>query len=182
MTIPTNTSISGFLRADPELTFTRDGVARLYAPVGIKQSVQDGEGHWREAEPYRTAMVMFGPSAERAHAMFHSGDNFIAEGSVRTYTSTDGQEREQFRASRIGHDNNLSTYTVERRPAGRETHDRPAAERGTAEHDAPAAGPDVPSPTADPVAAALAQREQQVAPEPVTSGAPGPTAREAAAR
>lgn len=82
MPIPTKPSISRFLRADPDLSFTKDGVARLFVPVGIKQSVQDAEGHWHDVEPYKTAMVMYGPSAERAHAQFKSGDNFIADWEI----------------------------------------------------------------------------------------------------
>lgn len=179
MPIPTKSSISGFLRADPDLSFTKDGVARLFVPVGIKQSVQDAEGHWHDVEPYKTAMVMYGPSAERAHAQFKSGDNFIAEGFVRPYTNKDGQEREEFRASRLGHDNNLTTYTVERRSHDREAQDRPAPGHRV-EQDAPAAEPDGPSP--DPVADVLAQREQQIAPEPVAVGAAGPAVHEAVAR
>jgi len=176
MPIPTKDSISGFVRFDPELTYTKDGVARLYMPVGIKQSVQDKDDQWHEIAPYRTGLVMFGESAERAHQQFKAGDNFISEGWVRLYEGDDGQKREEFRASRIGHDNNLTTYSVERRSAERDTEARDTREREAAQHDAPEA------PSDDPVAEVLAQRQEQVAPEPVGAGTAGPAAREAVAR
>lgn len=172
MPIPTKPGISGFIRFDPELTYTKDNVARFYAPVGIKQSVQDAEGQWHEVEPYRTSLVMFGPSAERAYEQFKAGDDFIAEGRERTYTQTvDGKEveRDQFRASRIGHDNNLTTYAVDRTSAGRSNPGREATSRETT-RDEPAADAE-PAP-ADPVAEVLAQRAEQIAPEPVAAGAP----------
>lgn len=68
-------------------------------------------------------------SAER----FRKGDTFVAQGYVRDYTrDVDGQERtdEQFVAKRLGHDPNLTTYTVDRRP--RAEREAPAAERGAA--------------------------------------------------
>jgi len=176
MPIPTKESISGFVRFDPEPNYTKDGVPRLYMPVGIKQSVQDKDDQWHDIEPYRAPLVMYGESAERAWSQFKAGDNFIAEGWVRKYTNDQGQEREEFRASRIGHDNNLTTYSVERRSTEREAETRETPEREAAQHDAPEA------PSDDPVAAVLAQRQEQVAPEPVAAGATGPTAREAVAR
>lgn len=182
MPIPTKPSISGFFRADPELTYTKDNVPRLYAPVSIKQSVQDAEGEWHDLEPYKTGLVMFGQSAVRAHEQFKSGDNFLAEGRERTYTQTvDGRqiERDQFRASRIGHDNNLTTYAVDRSGADRQSLGRETPDRGAA-RDEPAA--DAETAQADPVAQVLAQRAEQVEPEPVAAGAPASAAREAVAR
>lgn len=183
MPIPTKPSISGFFRGDPELTYTKDNVTRLFAPVNIKQSVQDAEGEWHDLEPYKTGLVMFGQSAVRAHEQFRSGDNFIAEGRERTYTQTvDGRdiERDQCRASRIGHDNNLTTYTVDRSGPDRETPSRDATGRDTATREQAAVEAE-PAP-ADPVAQVLAQRAEQVEPEPVAAGAPAVAAREAVAR
>lgn len=184
MPIPTQPGVSGFIRFDPELTYTKDNVARLYAPVGIKRSVQDAEGEWHEIEPYKTSLVMFGPSAERAFAQFKAGDDFIAQGRERTYTQTvDGKdvERDQFRASRIGHDNNLTTYEVDRTPHSRESAGRETTSR-EASRDEPTIDAE-PAP-ADPVAEVLAQREEQIAPEQVPAGAPAPdsAAREVVAR
>jgi len=175
MPIPTKDSISGFVRFDPELSLTKDGVPRLYMPVGIKQSIQDKDDNWHDIAPYRAPLVMYGESAERAHKQFKAGDNFIAEGSVRSYQDDKGQEREEFRASRIGHDNNLTTYNVERRSAEREAETRTTPEREAAQHEAREV------PADDPVAAVLAQRQEQVAPEPVAVGAAGPATPEAVA-
>ena len=181
MPIPTKPSISGFIRFDPELTFTKDNVARFSAAVGIKQSVQDAAGQWHDVEPYRTRLVMFGPSAERAFDQFKAGDNFIAEGHERTYTQTvDGKdiERDQFRASRIGHDNNITNYAVDRTPRER-TPARDTTGRDTTREEPVVDAEPV---SADPVATVLAQREEQLAAEPVAAGAPGPAAHEAVAR
>ena len=164
MPIPTKPGVSRFIRFDPEQTFNKDNVARFSAAVGIKQSVQDAAGQWHDVEPYRTRLVMFGPSAERAFDQFKAGDNFIAEGHERTYTQTvDGKEveRDQFRASRLGHDNNLTNYNVDRTPRERETPARDTTARTTT-REAPSA--DAEPASADPVATVLAQREEQLAP------------------
>lgn len=123
MTINTKTSLSGFIASDPDLTFTVKGDARFYARVGQPQSRREEDGTFTDLEPIFTDMVMFRKSAERAHAQFRNGDNFIAEGEVHHYSQTvDGVdvEKEQFVASRIGHDNNITTYEVARKAPSRE--------------------------------------------------------------
>ncbi|RLP68812.1 single-stranded DNA-binding protein [Mycetocola reblochoni] len=128
MTIRTKESLSGFVASDPELTFTSKGDARLYARIGQPQARVEDDGTFTQLEPTFTDLVMFRRSAELAHEQFRKGDNFLAEGETRTYTSSDGTEREQFVASRIGHDNNITRYTVDRTPPERET--PPAGGRG----------------------------------------------------
>ncbi|SDU77219.1 single-stranded DNA-binding protein [Jiangella alkaliphila] len=118
MAIKTMQSINGFIASDPQLTFP-NGRSRLYVRIGINHAERI-EGGYRDLEPTFHDLVMFGKSAERAHEMLRRGDNFIAQGSVQTYDSVvDGeeQETEQFVAKRIGHDINLTTYTVQRKRA-----------------------------------------------------------------
>src|SRR5699024_11674261 len=96
----------------------------------------DGGG-FRKLEPTFHDLVQFGKGAERSADRFVKGDDFVAQGYVREYTRTvDGQERaeEQFVAKRLAHDPNVTTYTVDRRPAA----DRAAAERQAAQQAGPA--------------------------------------------
>lgn len=184
MPIPTTPGISGFIASDPTLSFTRNGDARFYARVGIHQSTRDEEGNFHETEPYFTDMVMFGPSAERAHEKYQKGDNFVAQGQERSYTqNVDGEQvmHEQFRASTIGPNGNITNFTIDRAPRERETPGVDATARTTAEQDTPAAEASAEEP-ADPVADVLARRESQVAPEPTAAPATATTEREPVAR
>lgn len=150
MTIRTKESLSGFIASDPELTFTSKGDARLYMRVGQPQARFEEDGTFTNLDPAFTDLVMFRKSAELAHAQFRKGDNFIAEGETRTYTGNEGADREQFVASRIGHDNNITRYTV----------DRTGPERDAAKREAP---------VQEQVQQALAEREAQLDPEPATA-------------
>lgn len=120
-----------------------------------------------QLDPTFTDLVMFRKSAERAHDQFRKGDNFIAEGETRTYTGQDGAEREQFVASRIGHDNNITRYSVDRTPqreaAQRETPAREPASRETAQE-------------------AVAAREAALEPDPEPSASTTSVQREAVSR
>ncbi|SDU25877.1 single-stranded DNA-binding protein [Jiangella alkaliphila] len=132
MAIKTMQSINGFIASDPQLTFT-NGKARFYARIGIRHYEPLEGGRFRDLEPTFHDLVQFGKSAERSIELLRRGDNFIAQGSVRTYTrDNDGveEEAEQFVAKRIGHDLNLTNYTVQRKNAAAQQapgHDTPAA-------------------------------------------------------
>lgn len=147
MPIRTKESLSGFVASDPELTFTSKGDARLYMRIGQPQSRLEDDGTFTQLFPSFTDLVMFRKSAELAHEQFRKGDNFLAEGETRPYTSSDGTERDQFVASRIGHDNNITRYTVDRTPPEREA-------------------PQQETPVREQVQQALAERETQLDPEP----------------
>ena len=133
MAIRTSPSINGFIASDPRLTFNDDGEARFYARIGIQHYRREDDGSFTELEPTFHDLVQFGKGAELSAERFRKGDNFVAQGYVRDYTrDVDGQERtdEQFVAKRLGHDPNLTTYTVDRRP--RAEREAPAAERDAA--------------------------------------------------
>lgn len=168
MVIRTKESLSGFVASDPELTFTSKGDARLYLRVGQPQVKFEEDGTFTQLDPTFTDLVMFRKSAERAHDEFRKGDNFIAEGETRTYTGQDGAEREQFVASRIGHDNNITRYTVDRTPPQREATERetPAREPATRESAQQAA----------------AAREAALEPDPEPSTSTSSVQREAVSR
>jgi len=163
MSIRTKESLSGFVATDPEITFTSKGDARVYMRVGQTQVRFEEDGTFTQLDPEFTDLVMFRKSAELAHEQFRKGDNFIAEGETRTYTGDDGTEREQFVASRIGHDNNITRYTVDRR----------SPERETPQHEAPGR---------EQVQQALARREADLDPEPPAATSTGQVQREAVAR
>lgn len=153
----------GFIASDPELTFTSRGDARFYARIGEPKSQPEPDGTFTDLPPQFGDLVMFRKSAERAFAKFQKGDNFIAVVEPRDYVNSEGVKKQQFVASRIGHDNNTTDYTVERRRP-----ERDAAQRDTA--------------TRDQVQQALAEREAQLDPEaPATAGA-DPEQREAVTR
>jgi len=163
MSIRTKQSLAGFVATDPELTFTSNGDARIYMRVGQPQARFEQDGTFTQLDPEFTDLVILRKSAELAHEQFRKGDNFIAEGETRTYTEDDGAAREQFVASRIGHDNNITRYTV----------DRGAPERETPQHEAPGR---------EQMQQALAQREADLDPEPPAASAAGSAGREAVAR
>lgn len=145
----------GFIASDPELTFTSKGDARFYARIGKPQSRREEDGSYTELEPDFGDLVMYRKSAERAYEKFRKGDNFIAVAEKREYTNSEGQEREQYVASRIGHDNNTTNYTVDRRRPDRDSpqHDTPAREmqQALAEREAQLE-PDTPQVTTTPAA------------------------------
>lgn len=166
MTIRTKESLSGFIANDPELTFTMNSDARLYMRVGQPQVRFEEDGTFTDLDPTFTDLVMFRKSAERAHEQFRKGDNFIAEGDSKTYTKTvkgQPQEGDQFVASRIGHDNNITRYTV----------DRSGPEQETPQQEAPAR---------EQARRALAEREAELDPESSVTVSDGTTQRKAVAR
>ncbi|MEZ4588678.1 MAG: single-stranded DNA-binding protein [Gemmatimonadales bacterium] len=135
MAIHTQESLSGFIASDPQLTYTAKGDARLYARVGKEHFRKEQDGSFTQLESSFHDMVMFGRSAERAHAQLAKGDKFVAEGYVRTDTyERDGQtvEGEEFVAKKIGHDTARTRYDVDRTPR------RAAVEQAPAERDATA--------------------------------------------
>lgn len=170
MAIRTKESLSGFIASDPQLTFTSAGDARFYARVRQEHFQRQDDGSFTQLDSTFTDLVMFRKSAERAHAQFQKGDGFIAEGETRSYTqNVNGQEveRDQLIASRVGHDNNITNYAVDRtrpeRETGRDTTQRDGAEK-------------------DIVEAAQTEREAQLEPEPPTSTSTTSVNREVVAR
>ena len=61
-------------------------------------------------------MVLFRKTAEEASQKFQQDDRFVAQGYVREFTDQNGNEREEFVATKIGHDMMWTPYTVDRAP------------------------------------------------------------------
>ncbi|MBD8020224.1 MULTISPECIES: hypothetical protein [Brevibacterium] len=139
MPVPTGPGISGFIKSRPQLSMTVNNDPRFSAWVGIPQTQIDENGVLQELEPLETRMVMFGASAQRAHEKFRRGDDIVAFGANKEYTATrDGQQvtEEYFLASHIGHDNNVTTYTVHRGGPERYAAERDGMQREAVRQDA----------------------------------------------
>ncbi|MFV0257484.1 MAG: single-stranded DNA-binding protein [Acidimicrobiales bacterium] len=119
MAIRTQESLSGFIAGDPELSFTSKGDARFYVRGGQNHYRTEDDGSFTKTDTTYFNLVAFRATAERAYERFRKGDNFIAEGYVRTYEhEVEGQVREveEFVARRIGHDLAMTRYEVDRTP------------------------------------------------------------------
>jgi single-stranded DNA-binding protein len=110
--------MSGFIASTPQLSRTETGDARLSMKVGQEHFTRNPDGSFTQGETSFHDLVMFRRAAEKAAAQFTKGDKFVAEGYIHAYTMTDedGQmfEREEFVARKIGHDNAVTNYTVNR--------------------------------------------------------------------
>src|SRR5680860_445441 len=107
MTIPIQMSLHGFIATAPQINFTGNGAARLYARVGVEHFRKETDGSFTKLEPTFHGLVAYSKTAERAYAKFKVGDNFVASGYINEYeVDRNGQAeaREEFVARRIGHD------------------------------------------------------------------------------
>lgn len=141
MSIPTKTSLSGFIATTPNASTTKSGVPRMFARVGKPRYRREDDGTFTELEPSFHDLVAFGESAVRALSKLQKHDNFIAEGRVNRRTiERDGvpTEIEQFIASKIGPDAARTTFTMDRsHRAGRTIERASATMRGPAQSTSP---------------------------------------------
>src|SRR3954451_17954735 len=120
MTIPTQMSLPGFIATAPQLNFTGNGAARVYARVGGEHYRKETDGSITQLESTFHDLVAYRKTAERAYARFKVGDNFVASGYIHEYEldcNNRVEAREEFVASRIGHDTARTMYDVDRTPA-----------------------------------------------------------------
>lgn len=144
MAIRTQESFSGFIASDPQLSQTSKGDPRFYARVGKEHFHREDDGSFTQTETTYHHLVMFGRSAEHAHARFAKGDNFIAEGYTREVNYERGGqavESEEFVAKKMGHDAARTRYEVDRTP-------RRSAEREAPGFEPPARPTQAPQSTA----------------------------------
>lgn len=148
----TNTAVHGHVGTDPELTVTSNGTSRLSFRLGIPRRVETADGTWMNTDPHYVTVAMYGKSAERTAEAIHKGDQVLALGHLREYEVTDPQRGprvlSEFRASRVGHDLNLTRVQVQRRTA-RAGHQsaQQATEQGQ-QHRQPRTGQQQPQPAA----------------------------------
>jgi single-stranded DNA-binding protein len=120
MTIPIQMSLHGFIAAAPQINFSSQGAARFYARVGVEHYRKETDGSFTKLEPTFHDLVAYAKTAERAHAKFKVGDNFVASGYINEYELDrrgQAEAREEFVARRIGHDLARTKYEVERAPS-----------------------------------------------------------------
>ncbi|MGO2170499.1 MAG: single-stranded DNA-binding protein [Micrococcaceae bacterium] len=108
-------SLSGFIASDPRLTYTRSGDARFYAKIGQEHYRRETDGSFTKLETTFHDLVQYRKAAEEAAARFQKGDWFLAEGYVKTYTSAQGTEQDEFVAKKLGHDTARTDYEVTRK-------------------------------------------------------------------
>ncbi len=116
MPIPTQQSLHGVIIGAPRLTPNGTGPARFVARIEAHPTGDDRTGPSGADEPGPHDLVMFGPAAERAYAIFQSGDAFVASGQVDSYEYDGVGLIEEFVAEQIGHDATRTWYSVDRRP------------------------------------------------------------------
>lgn len=138
MAIRTQHSLTGFIASDPQLTFTTQGDARLYVRIGQQRQQRNDDGTFEIIDTTYADLIAYRRAAERGYTQFRKGDEFVADGYVRTYDHVvDGhtQQREEFIAKKIGHDLARTTYTIDRTP--RQTRSAPGHDNATRPTHAP---------------------------------------------
>ncbi|PKY69916.1 single-stranded DNA-binding protein [Brevibacterium ravenspurgense] len=109
-------ALVGYIDSEPRLTYGQSGVPRLYTRVGVEHFRRDGEDSFVKTGTTFHDMVLFRKTAEEASQKFQQDDRFVAQGYVREFTDQHGNEREEFVATKIGHDMMWTPYTVDRAP------------------------------------------------------------------
>ena len=143
MTIHTQQSLSGFIATEPQQSITENGDTCFYVRVGQPHFRHEATGNFTVLEPTFHDLIAYRATADRALTRFAKGDNFVAEGYVRSYqVEHNGEtlEREQFVAKKIGHDLARTNYEVDRtrHSAVAAEHDSPAAQNAMSQKAAPA--------------------------------------------
>jgi len=117
MPLQTQQSLSGFIASEPQQSVTENGETRFYVRIGQPHFRREDNGSFTALEPTFHDLVTYRATADRALIRFAKGDNFVAEGYVRTFDfERDGEiiQREEFVAKKIGHDLARTNYDVDR--------------------------------------------------------------------
>ncbi len=117
MELHTHQSLSGFIASEPQRTVTENRDTRFYARIGQPHFRREDDGSFTPLEPTFHDLVAYRATAERALAQLAKGDSFIAEGYIHTFhKERNGEliEREEFVATKIGHDLVRTDYEVDR--------------------------------------------------------------------
>ena len=117
MSIPTQTSLVGFLASAPELHVTAAGKEYARVRVGVEQWRKEVDGDFTKLDPPFHDLVAFESTARETYARFRPGDSFVASGYVHEYeVDNHGGSliKEEFVARKIGHNANKTIYVVQR--------------------------------------------------------------------
>lgn len=105
MAIRTHQSFSGYVSTEPDTKPTHDGTPRFWARAGQRQSRKEADGGFTKLPTQYMPIVAYGDTAEEAAALLSKGDNFTAEGRIRSVKYVkDGKtiEGEEFEVWKIG--------------------------------------------------------------------------------
>jgi single-strand DNA-binding protein len=105
MAIRTHQSFSGYVATEPRTDPTQEGTPRFYARAGQKQARKEPDGSFTKLPTQYMPIVAYGDAAEEAAALLGKGDNFTAEGRIRSVRyEKDGKtiEGEEFEVWKIG--------------------------------------------------------------------------------
>jgi single-strand DNA-binding protein len=85
-------TISGYLGADPELRFTKNGVAFLKMRVGVSKRIKQADGTWTDGETLWMDVSAWGTLAENGAESLAKGSRVIVTGDLepRTFEKKDG--------------------------------------------------------------------------------------------
>lgn len=82
---------------DPEITFTKNGNARLKLRIGAKDRVRGADGTWTDGQPWYGDLIVWGKPAQNLAESVDKGDTIVvANAKCESYKWTDkeGNERE----------------------------------------------------------------------------------------
>jgi len=82
---------------DPELSFSKNGNARLKLRIGAKEKTRDATGNWVDGNQWYGDLVVWGRMAQHLTESVGKGDSIVVTGAkAETYKFTDkeGNERE----------------------------------------------------------------------------------------
>lgn len=85
-------TISGYLGADPELRFTKNGVAFLKMRVGVSKRTKQADGTWADGDTLWMDVSAWGTLAENGAESLAKGSRIIVTGDLepRTFEKKDG--------------------------------------------------------------------------------------------
>ena len=85
-------TISGYLGADPELRFTKSGVAFLKMRVGVSKRTKQADGTWTDGDTLWMDVSAWNTLAENAAESLAKGSRVIVTGDLepRTFEKKDG--------------------------------------------------------------------------------------------
>lgn len=85
----------GNAAANPELSYSDGGVARVRLALVCQDRYRDASGVWQDGQPHTVFVTAFRDSAERIGESVNKGDRLIVTGSFtsRQVTAEDGTSR-----------------------------------------------------------------------------------------
>lgn len=85
----------GHLSREPELGYSKTGMAFVKFGLAVNEGKKDSEGNWYDS-PIWLNVVMFGKQAERFKEKFHKGSHVVIQGrlTMDNWTTPEGEKRQ----------------------------------------------------------------------------------------